>query len=251
VCSQWLSTSEPDPEGKHFDAIVKAAALLVSTQDLDEDQVYVWIECVVARRVKPITATLQASLVDGDEWRLTLSCACLPVLCSYLSIPQRNPTLKKLSISSLGVYASVCKYFVVIAPSVTHYTSKMACNADTYERRGWCRLEQWARIAVGGFAEMFLYTGDKDDLEPLSDKPKWMEESIHVFQGDFTVVEDKYALVDTVCGVWAHGLRSKHAESDQLVKLVNDKRASIFPRAQASTGASSGDTGSARSVRPE
>ena len=60
-----------------------------------------------------------------------------PTCRSYLSIPQRNPILKGLSISSLGVYASVCKYFVVIAPKVLHISTKSECNSDTYQRRGW------------------------------------------------------------------------------------------------------------------
>ena len=52
----------------------------------------------------------------------------------YTSIPQANPYLKKLSINSLGIYSSVCRYFICLVPDVT------------YSGRGWCRLEQWARM---------------------------------------------------------------------------------------------------------
>ena len=33
----------------------------------------------------------------------------------YTSIPQANPYLKKLSINSLGIYSSVCRYFICLA----------------------------------------------------------------------------------------------------------------------------------------
>ena len=96
-----------------------------------------------------------------------------------------------------------------------------------------CRLEQWARIAVGGFTEMYLYEGKggaESGLELLANKPKWIDDSIHVFDGDFTVEADKPALVDTVCGVWAHALRSQGPDSEQLIRMVNSERDTIFPR---------------------
>ena len=65
----------------------------------------------------------------------------------YVSIPQENGFIQKLAISSLGFYASICEHFVVLAPSTMHQDTMMMCNASAYARRGWCRLEQWARIA--------------------------------------------------------------------------------------------------------
>lgn len=189
---QWLDFAEPDPNCDHYKSVCAAAQELIKMHSLEESNLFVWID--------------------------------------YLSIPQRNPILKGLSISSLGVYASVCKYFVVVAPPVSHKGTAAMCNEDTYQRRGWCRLEQWARIAVGGFIQMYLYTGANGGaLDPLVNKPKWLRDSIHVFEGDFTVEADKLALVDTVCGVWAHALRSKSEDGKQLVKLVMDHRESIFP----------------------
>lgn len=38
---------------------------------------------------------------------------------SYSSIPQANHDMKRMSISSIAVYASVCKYFISLAPTVT------------------------------------------------------------------------------------------------------------------------------------
>jgi hypothetical protein len=90
------------------------------------------------------------------------------------------------------------------------------------------RLEQWARIVVGGLAQMYIWLGN--ELEPIENKPKWYHDSIHVFQGDFTCPDDKYVLVDTVCGVWAHALRARAEDSAVLIDLVRKNKASIFPK---------------------
>ena len=82
---------------------------------------------------------------------------------SYTSIPQRNKTLQQLSIRSLALYASIPDAFIVIAPPTIHSDSQLRCDAETYQRRGWCRLEQWARLTVGGprligYAQYIYYT---------------------------------------------------------------------------------------------
>lgn len=187
---QWLAYDVPDPSEAHFSAICDAAEALFSQHDIERESAFIWID--------------------------------------YTSIPQRNPILKGLSIASLGVYASVCKYFVVIAPPTISHATKQECNAETYQRRGWCRLEQWARLAVGGFTHMYLWEGNH--LEPLLNKPKWAYDSVHVFAGEFTNVEDKKSLVDTVCGVWAHALRMKSADSHLLNELVQKHKATVFPQ---------------------
>jgi len=198
---QWLSFTAPDPNNVHFESIVAAAEQLIQLHNIKKNELFVWID--------------------------------------YLSIPQRNNTLKGLSISSLGVYASVCRYFIVVAPKTTHVSTEKTCDADTYQRRGWCRLEQWARIAVGGFVQMYIYEHTGAILEELANKPKWFEDSVHVFDGDFTEPKDKYALVDTVVGIWAHVIRHTKTLADTdpiakdtklLVEMVNKHKETIFPK---------------------
>ena len=77
---------------------------------------------------------------------------------------------------------------------------------------------------------MYLWLGEENRLEALVNKPKWYHDSVHVFQGNFTQEGDKKILVDTVCGVWAHALRSKAKESAMLVELVAKHKATIFPK---------------------
>ena len=64
----------------------------------------------------------------------------LYVWCDYVSIPQANKTLQSLSISSLTVYSSICRFFVIVCPPTLHADSGKVCDAATYQRRGWCRL---------------------------------------------------------------------------------------------------------------
>ena len=76
-----------------------------------------------------------------------------------MSIPQRNKNLQALSISSLALYASMPAFFVVVAPPAYHEDLRRECNQETYQRRGWCRLEQWARITVGGMEDLLIWDG--------------------------------------------------------------------------------------------
>ena len=44
----------------------------------------------------------------------------LHVFLDYLSIPQRNMRLRLCAIDSLGVFASIFRHFVVVAPTTVH-----------------------------------------------------------------------------------------------------------------------------------
>ena len=76
------------------------------------------------------------------------------VWVDYTSIPQACRYTQKLSISSLPVYASHLRYFVIIAPPTMHTSTFKMCNYESYSRRGWCRLEQWARLAAEGTPQL-------------------------------------------------------------------------------------------------
>jgi hypothetical protein len=191
VSHQWLGCAEPDPDNIHFPDICMACASLCAKFGLAEDELYIWVD--------------------------------------YVSIPQANNYLKALSISSLAVYASVAKYFVIIAPPCIHHDKRVECNSETYQRRGWCRLEQWARMTVGGIQDMYLHEGG--DLEPLQDIPLWYTASIKVFEGDFTVDSDKSSIVDSVMGLWYVALLNagEHDAGNMLVDLVHQNKESVFP----------------------
>ena len=78
ISHQWLGFQTPDPEGLHYKCICAAAHELCERHDIMATELYLWID--------------------------------------YLSIPQRNAQMQKLSISTLPVYASISTFFIVVAP---------------------------------------------------------------------------------------------------------------------------------------
>ncbi len=109
----------------------------------------------------------------------------------------------------------------------------MTCDASTYARRGWCRLEQWARIAgVKGEVPIYILgRGKEQGLETIDLQDEWCREAILVFEGDFTVASDKEALVTTVLGLWALALQHRdHSDRlKQLHALVQEMHDRVFP----------------------
>jgi len=147
----------------------------------------------------------------------------------YFSIPQANPFLQAMAIDSLGVYASACRYFIVAAPPAEHREKKSTCDHDTYAGRGWCRLEQWARMQ-DGLQNMYLMRGG--DLEPIADMAHWYEQSVKVFEGQFTVDTDKIKMVNICIGLWAKTAAEIRGgkELSPIAKLIVAKRDEVFPK---------------------
>eukprot|EP00966_Prymnesium_polylepis_P296381 6846854-Prymnesium_polylepis.1 len=146
----------------------------------------------------------------------------------YCSIPQRNANLQLASIASLPVYASMSRYFIIIAPRTVHCDSKRLCDSNTYQRRGWCRLEQWAHLSGKGIGYMYVY--DHQRLELVEDE-HWLRDSIKVMEGDFTVESDREKLVDSCLGLWSIALRDHHSVgiNCDIFRLVQENKEQVFP----------------------
>jgi hypothetical protein len=128
-------------------------------------------------------------------------------------IPQQSIPLMQLAVDSLAVYAAMCKYFVVIAPNAVHENTN-ECNLASYARRGWCRLEQWARMTAG-FTGMYLATDS--GFQPF--EMMNVNSAMRVFEGDFTVSSDKNKLLCTTLGLWARIVQS--TETDPSSDLMD------------------------------
>lgn len=191
---QWLAFDEPDPNNDHFLAAIEGIRLLCEHEELDPDALLVWFD--------------------------------------YSSIPQKNMHTQQLAIDSLAIYASCCKYFIIIAPEAIHADSAIVCNAETYSKRGWCRLEQWARLTVGRTG-MYLF-GKDQTLQVLDDQAmdQWCQDSIMVFEGNFTIESDKLRISDTVLGLWSKAvIERKDSETSFLYDIVDKERSRVFPAA--------------------
>ena len=197
VSHQWLDFNEPDPNNVHFDAICVALERLCNEFNKNPDELHVWLD--------------------------------------YSSIPQVNRVLQKLSIDTLSVYASVCTFFVIVAPETVHLGTGQPCNKETYSRRGWCRLEQWARIAVGGVHNIYLYQKEDEPLHHIKHDADWLQKSIFVCGGDFSVPDDRAKLVDNLLALWGCMLESKDGspEVTAIYEHVMERRDEVFPAALA------------------
>lgn len=169
VSHQWLDIASPDPEGTHFRSMVASGEALCREQGIEAESLYVWVD--------------------------------------YHSIPQACPASKMAAINSIMVYASCSKYFVAVAPEATHITRQERADSETYRRRGWCRLEQWAFMINGGTYNMFLFEGaERDKLKQIDRKQGWFEDMINVMSGDFSVDSDRWTLVDVILGLYGFAL---------------------------------------------
>merc|ERR1740129_1320369 len=80
---------------------------------------------------------------------------------------------------------------------------------------------------------MYMYSGNgvliSGKLRKLEDDHDWYHDSIHVFNGDFTVETDKAALVDTVISLWALCTARKE-KNQKIYDLITKNQATVFPR---------------------
>merc|ERR1719183_813140 len=163
ISHQWKSRQEPDPEGHDWRAAVLAIECLAATYNLALTDFIVWID--------------------------------------YTSIPQRNRACQALSISSLPFYASFARFFLVLVPDVVH--SDRHFNFESYAKRGWCRLEQFARIAMCGVAHMYACHGTREmPAVSMGSNIATVVKAAEVMEGDFTVASDKRHLVDTLASLY-------------------------------------------------
>jgi len=220
-CShQWLGYKEPDPCGAHHKCICDACDALCACNGLLPSELYVWLD--------------------------------------FHSINQTNNALKQLCIKQVPFFAAVSRYFLVVVPQTTHFDHGRLCDLSSYERRGWTRMEQWARVAVGGLENMFISRGDGElarmsdllsargrprvdpRLDPCSPRPRavgelcqWnLQTAVRVFEGDFTDPSDKKGLVEPVLGLWAMAVSDRYANSRLLYEHVSDVLGTdfVFPK---------------------
>lgn len=75
---------------------------------------------------------------------------------------------------------------------------------------------------------MFAYCDQRShQLTPMRNQPRWCEDAVRIFEGEFTVGSDRDALVDTVLQLWAAAVR----EQDDICKLVQLHKHEVFPSA--------------------
>lgn len=192
---QWLSWADPDPDKLQYNEMLASIEAICSLKGFVPEDVYIFLD--------------------------------------YLSIPQKNVAMRLAAINTLGVFASIAQYFVVVAPDSHHKDTKKVVDKASYQRRGWCRLEQWGHMCVSSMDEMFFYDGKQKKLIDLDDTPEdhgdWYQESIMVFEGEYTNPDNKPEMVDVVLGLYAMVIYRKSTISKDLYELISKCYSRVFP----------------------
>ena len=104
VSHQWTGFGHPDPSGaqlRHLQRVVRR----LRNGELDVNN-HMILELIYGFQ----------ACTTAEEWTEKLG-GGFYFWIHYLSIPLRNPVLKELSISSLGIYSSFAKYVVIVRGS--------------------------------------------------------------------------------------------------------------------------------------
>ena len=87
--------------------------------------------------------------------------------------------------------------FVIVAPTVTHANTGDICDAESYNRRTWCRAEQLSYFVSHGLACMYLAEG-KSSSAPLREIDKdWVRVGVNVFDAELTCCRRQHQGMDT------------------------------------------------------
>ncbi|KAL1511077.1 hypothetical protein AB1Y20_005900 [Prymnesium parvum] len=167
ISHQWLGSHAPDPGNIHYPSILKGVDRLLEMKNIDASRAYIW--------------------------------------CDYFSIPQVNKACQMGAISSIPQYAFNSAYFLVCAPPAIHSDTGLRVDVTTYLKRGWCRLECWAYLALNNAVRMYALTNDEEGLKCFAQNPDWFHCVLDVISGEFTVESDRMLLVDTILGLHALG----------------------------------------------
>ena len=106
---------------------------------------------VATHRVAAVAA------IDQMVTSESLDSSKLLIWIDYTSIPQSNRTCQRVSIASLPVYTKFAAYFLMVVPKTS--VGERSFSLESYQRRGWCRLEQWARLAQHSTEHMYVCDG--------------------------------------------------------------------------------------------
>jgi len=151
----------------------------------------------------------------------------------------------------------------VIAPSATQSDSNVTCDLESYKQRGWCRAELLAKVCGSGSRELYFVHGKVEELAVQLASWHSVNDSLFVFEGDFTNPLDKEQLVAPVLGLYSSLLKRSNVRpatqmqqrstrvrslsnsrraftefssiyfdtvTDHVLKLIHNNRARFFPK---------------------
>jgi len=213
---QWTAWDAPDPSNKQFECMAAALDMIIDANGYTIEETWVWVD--------------------------------------YLSIPQRCRGMQQLAINSLPMYTSVANAFCIVAPPLTHEHTKQLCDLQTYNRRLWCRTENFCHTLRHGCDDIWVATSptscsklfarrkgdgasDGDGEHGDGGGRAFLQQNLRVFEGDCTVEADKLQLMPPFLGLYAEIYALAYARLAAQVTSAEgsaeDDSSSIHPESTA------------------
>jgi len=139
VSHQWLGAAHPDPNFQQLRVLQRAMDQMIGGQALLKSTVtYAFLAG-------------GGTAISTKEWRSRSN--FLFIWYDYFSCPQwvaRSTDQKDLqelqnAVDSIPRYVQASKYFVVLAPCVKHVDTGDLMSKESWQSRGWCRVERVCR----------------------------------------------------------------------------------------------------------
>jgi len=151
VSHQWLSYTEPDPEGAHLQTLQQTITRLMSGEiKVVED---FWLQSLMFN-TSGLKCNGKDVLPDMYVW---IDYCCMPQVAHGVSAA----LLKKAhhAVISIPAYMERCSLLLVLAPPCKHRETGSVCNYATWRGRGWCRTELLCCILAPQDIRLMVCTG--------------------------------------------------------------------------------------------
>ena len=175
VSHQWLSFQHPDPHGEQLKVLQETLKKLIAKQVTVEDNF--------------VTQFYGNKTIEFDgvgDWHMWLDYFCVPQLVEEYQT-QLAHDQRLLYLKSIPNYVDRCNLFVALVPRAVHKDTEVACDTDSWLRRGWCRTELWCYHLSAQSKYPIIEVKNSDSVRFIS--PVWFRYPVH--SGDFAVAGDR------------------------------------------------------------
>ena len=136
------------------------------------------------------------------------------------------------------MYTSFARFFLIVAPAAT--VDGKPYDLSTYQKRGWCRLEQWARLSQRGLQDLYLCDGSTESpAKDVSNDIELLKQAMEFMHGEYTTSDARVNLVDASLMLYSlllsnakHGAKQDGGASATLQTLVTQcqaRRDELYP----------------------
>lgn len=186
---------QTDPNNVQYNVMAEAIKHVAQHNKWNLNDVCVWVS---AARLQCAQSSPPMPLCFcGQFWFRALArpscviCALAPSLlrsqsvaqADYSSIPQKHKASQLAAINSLALYASIANALIVAVPEAEHVSTKLPAGAESYQKRAWCRAEQFCYSISHGTNNLWVASSPDPAEIKLADS-NWLETCLFVFEGE-------------------------------------------------------------------